>query len=461
MKAVILAGGEGTRRRPWTLGRPKPMIPLVHRPVLEHLLLLLRGHGITEVLLTVQYQARRIQDYFGDGAALGMRLQYSVEEVPLGTAGAVKLAAHLLDETFLVLSGDALTDIDLTALVDYHRDTNAVAPLALTRWANPLGYGVVTTDPSGHIRRFLEKPSWGEVISDTINTGIYVLEPAVLRQCPAGRPGDFSQDLFPALLARGQPLYGYVASGYWTDVGTLDEYARACFDVLHGRVQVEVGAPSERPGVWCEQGADIAADAQLSGPIYLGGGAQIGPGVVIEGPAVIGAHTRVARQAHIAHSILWPGCSVGERADLRGALVGARCMLAAHSVLCEGAVVGDACRVGAGARLEANVRVWPDKEIEAGATVSSSVVWGQRGQRRLFRGHSVGGVANQDVTPEFAARLGAAVGTTLPPGSTVAVNRDLSRTSRMLKRALIAGLSSAGINVRDCASVPLPVFRHD
>ncbi len=464
MKAVVMAGGEGSRLRPLILGRPKPMVPIVNRPVMEHILLLLKRHGITEVVVTVQYLARVIQEYFGDGAALGMRLHYSVEEVPLGTAGSVKQAEPVLDETFLVISGDALTDLDLTAIVDYHRARKAVATLTLTRMSNPLEYGVVITDQTGRIQRFQEKPSWSEVISDTINTGIYVLEPEVLRQCPAGRPFDFSQDLFPALLAAGRPLYGYMAGGYWTDVGTLGEYARACFDVLTGAVQAETGPSGqqrgERAGVWCEEDTTVDPRARLSGPIYIGPGCQIGPEVVIEGPAVIGAHTRVEQHARMARSILWPRCTVGVQADLRGAIVGERCVLDAHCALREGAVVADGCRVGAGALVQANVKIWPDKEIEAGATVASSLVWGERSPRRLFQGATVAGLANREVTPAFAARLGAAYGTTLPPGSTVALNRDPYRTTRMIKRALIAGLPSAGIDVADCASIPLPVFRY-
>ncbi len=267
MKAVVMAGGEGSRLRPLTVRRPKPMVPIVNRPVMEHILLLLKRHGITEVVLTVQYLARIIQDYFGDGSALGMRLHYSVEDVPLGTAGSVKLAEHLLDETFLVISGDALTDFDLTKIVEYHRAKHAVATLTLKSVPDPLEYGVVVTDATGHIQRFLEKPSWSEVISDTINTGIYVLEPEVLQRCPTGQSFDFGQDVFPALLADGKPIYGCVMeTGYWTDVGTIQEYSRACFDVLEGKVQVELPEQSERPGIWCGPGVEIAANARLTGP---------------------------------------------------------------------------------------------------------------------------------------------------------------------------------------------------
>ncbi len=461
MKAVVMAGGEGSRLRPLTIGRPKPMVPIVNRPVMEHILLLLKKHGITEVVVTLQYLANVIQDYFGDGESLGMTLHYSVEDVPLGTAGSVKLAERLLDDTFLVISGDALTDYDLTSIIKYHKAKKAVATLTLTHVDNPLEYGVVITDNTGHIQQFLEKPSWSEVISDTINTGIYVLEPEVLKRCPPGQPFDFSQDLFPGLLADGRPIYGYVPTGgYWTDVGTIEEYMRACFDALEGKVEMSIGNPGARPGLWCGPGATTSPAATLNGPVYIGHDVTIAAGVVIDGPAVIGDNSSVEARAHIARSVLQGSCYVGERAELNGALVGEGSVLKSGVMLMEGVVVGDSCTIDEGAVVQSNVKIWPNKGIEAGATVSSSIVFGRQGQRMLFRRHAVSGLVNIDVTPEFAAKLGAAYGATLPLGATVAINRDLYRTSRMIKRALISGVPSAGVNVSDCESLPLPVLRY-
>jgi mannose-1-phosphate guanylyltransferase/phosphomannomutase len=193
MKAVVMAGGEGTRLRPLTSNQPKPMVPVVGRPCMEHIVELVKQHGISDVVATLAYMPQIISGYFGGGSHLGIELDYSIEEVPAGTAGSVKLCQHYLDETFLVLSGDALTDIDLSAVVDFHRRNGAVATLALKRVPNPLEFGVVITDPDGRIERFLEKPTWGEVFSDTINTGIYVLEPEVLDHIPDEDPYDFSK----------------------------------------------------------------------------------------------------------------------------------------------------------------------------------------------------------------------------------------------------------------------------
>src|SRR5207247_5081971 len=219
MRAVVMAGGEGTRLRPLTSNQPKPMVPIVGKPCMEHILELLREHGMTDVVITVAFLPQAIRSYFGDGSALGMQIGYSVEESPLGTAGSVRLAAKQLDETFLVISGDALCDVDLSKLVEFHKERGAAVTIGLKSVENPLEFGIVVTDEEGRIERFLEKPSWGQVFSDTINTGIYVLEPEVLKHVPADRPFDFSKELFPYLLEMGRPLYGHVMDGYWQDIG--------------------------------------------------------------------------------------------------------------------------------------------------------------------------------------------------------------------------------------------------
>ncbi|MGN6798152.1 MAG: nucleotidyltransferase family protein, partial [Gaiellaceae bacterium] len=200
MKAVVMAGGEGTRLRPLTSNQPKPMVPIVGKPCMEHILELLREHGFEDVVVTVAFLPQAIRSYFGDGTSLGLNIQYSVEESPLGTAGSVRLASDVLDETFLVISGDALCDIDLRQIVDFHKEKGAAVTIGLKSVENPLEFGIVVTDEDGKVERFLEKPSWGQVFSDTINTGIYVLEPEVLEHVPTDRPFDFSKELFPLLL---------------------------------------------------------------------------------------------------------------------------------------------------------------------------------------------------------------------------------------------------------------------
>ena len=461
MKAVVMAGGEGSRLRPLTISRPKPMVPIVGRPVAEHILNLLKEHGITEVVMTVQYLASNIEDYFGDGSQFGMTIHYSREETPLGTAGSVKNAEELLrDDDFLVISGDALTDFNLTKIIEYHRERKAMATLTLAHVTNPLEYGVIITDDAGHITQFLEKPGWAQVFSDTINTGIYVLNPKVLSYFEPDTVYDFSNELFPLLLKNGDPLYGYIADGYWCDVGNLTEYVRANSDILNGNVRLRVPGRNIGGDIWVEEGVEIAPDAQIYGPIYLGASTRVLSGAKINGPCAVGSYAIVDAQATIDRSVIWDNSYIGEYSEIRGATVGSHTSLKSKAVIFEGAVVGDDCVLGEGSIVQPNVKIWPKKEIENGAVVANSIVWGNQGRRSLFGRFGVTGLVNIDITPDLAAKIGAAYGAVLKKGSRVCVNRDAHRTPRMIKRAVISGLPSAGINVHDLTTVPIPVARY-
>ncbi len=267
MKAVVMAGGEGTRLRPMTTSMPKPLLPIVNKPIMEHVLRLLQRHEFSETVVTVQFLASLVRNYFGDGEDFGMPLHYATEETPLGTAGSVKNAEDLLrDETFLVISGDALTDFDLTDLVEFHREKGALVTVCLTRVPDPLEFGITIVDDEGRVQRFLEKPTWGQVFSDTVNTGIYVMEPEVFDYVTEGESVDWSGDVFPRLLKEDQPIYGYVAEGYWEDVGTHESYLRAQADVLSGKVDVDIDGFEVSPGVWVAEGADVHPDAILDRP---------------------------------------------------------------------------------------------------------------------------------------------------------------------------------------------------
>ncbi len=459
MKAVVMAGGEGSRLRPLTLGRPKPMVPIVNQPVMAHIIDLLKKHGITDIVVTLQYRAEDIQDHFGDGKNYGVSIRYTVEEVPLGTAGSVKLAEEMLDETFIVISGDALTDFDLGAIIKYHNDRQAMATLTLTRVANPLEYGVVILDDDGHVRQFQEKPSWGEVFSDTVNTGIYVIDPRIFQYMDKNVVYDWSQQIFPQMLERGDPIFGYVADGYWSDVGSLNDYMRSNADMLERKVKIDMPGKHLGGNIWVEDDVEIAPDAQLYGPIYLGPGVKVKGGAIIRGPTVIRDFTIVDNRATIDRSIVWRNSYIGERAELRGSIVSRQCNIKGRAMLFEGVVLGDNTIVGESAVIAPNVKVWPSKEIERGATVNTSLIWGSQGRRVLFGRYGVTGLVNVDITPEFAAKLGAAYGAILPKGSSVAVNREPHHTPRMIKRAILSGLPSAGVNVSDLGNLPIPVAR--
>lgn len=460
MKAVIMAGGAGSRLRPITIERPKPMITVVNKPVLGHILSLLKREGIRDVIITVQYLASYIQDYFGDGRSLGMNLSYVAEENPLGTAGSVKNVQSLLDDTFLVLSGDAIIDFDLKEIIAFHHEKQALATVVLHPVPNPLAYGVIITNEDGYVTQLLEKPSWGEVISDTVNTGVYVFEPKVLEFIPSNQPFDFAQELFPKLLSLNLAIAGYVSHDYWCDIGSVSTLQQGVSDILLGKVRgIDLGEPLIDQ-IWVTGEVDIDPSAQLVGPIFLGNAVKIKAHAVITGPTVIRDYTVIEEYAEIDHAIIWRNCYIGKGVLLRGAIVLRHCSLKAQSVVYEGAVIGDGSIIGEAAVIHPGVKIWSGKEIDSSAIIRNSVIWGSQGRRALFARYGVSGMVNVDFTPEFSARLGAAFGATLPKGSLVTFNRDPHRSPRMLKRAAIAGLPSAGVRVADLGVQPIPVARY-
>ena len=454
-----MAGGEGSRLRPLTSSLPKPMLPLANRPMMEHVVTLLRQHGFDEIVVTVAYLASAIRNYFGDGREFGVKMVYATEESPLGTAGSVRNARAELAERFLVISGDVLTDIDLTAMVERHVEVGALATIGLTSVRNPLDFGIVITRPDGSIERFLEKPTWGQVFSDTINTGIFVFEPEIFDHIARSGPSDFSGDVFPALLAGGLPLFGAATSGYWEDVGTLDAYVRAHRDILDGKVSVEVPGFELTSGVWLGAGAELDPTARVSGPAIIGDNCRIGPGVQLGEYTVLGANVRVRRDAELERCVVHDNAYIGESAHLRGATIGRACDLRRRVRVEEGAVLGDACFVAEDAVIGAEVKIYPFKTVETGAVINSSIVWESKGARSLFGREGVSGLANVDITPELAVRLAMAYASTLPTDSLVVTSRDSSRSARMLKRAIMAGLNSGGVNVADLEVASVPVTR--
>jgi len=455
-----MAGGEGTRLRPMTSGMPKPLLPVVNRPVMEHVLRLLRRHGFTEVVVTVQFLASLVRNYFGDGEELGMALTYATEEEPLGTAGSVKNAeAALADGTFLVISGDALTDIDLTALVEFHRDKHALVTVCLTRVPDPLEFGITIVDDDGRVQRFLEKPTWGQVFSDTVNTGIYVMEPEVFDYVAAGQPVDWSGEVLPRLIEEGRAVYGYIADGYWEDIGTLQSYHKAHADVLEGRVEVDIDGFEISPGVWVAEGAEVDPQATLKGPLYVGDYAKVEAGAELREYTVLGSNVVVRSGAFLHRAVVHDNVFIGQQANLRGCVVGKNTDVMRAVRIDEGAVVGEECILEEEAIISTNVKVYPFKTIEAGAVIHSSVIWEARGQRSLFGARGVTGIINVEITPELVVRLTSAYATTLRKGATVVTARDHSRAARAFKRAVISALTSSALNVRDLETAPPPVAR--
>jgi mannose-1-phosphate guanylyltransferase/phosphomannomutase len=460
MKAVILAGGEGTRLRPLTSNQPKPMLPVANAPMMEHIVRLLAQHGFDDIVVTVAFLANHVRNYFGDGSDFGVRMRYATEESPLGTAGSVRNAMDELDETFLVISGDVLTDIDLTEVVKTHRNRRAFASIALKHVENPVEFGIVITKEDGTIERFLEKPTWGEVFSDAINTGIYVLEPGIFDFIPSGEVVDFSGDVFPGVLADGRPLYGHTVDGYWEDVGTLEAYRSAHDDILEGRVAIEIPGFEVRDGVWLGEGADLSPDAEVHTPVLIGDNSRIEAGAVLRPFAVLGADVVVKADAELERCVVHDHVYVGAGVRVRGAVVGRASDLRFSARIEENAVIGDEVFVGEHAIVNPSVKIYPNKIVDAGALVTSSIVWESRGARTLFGRRGVHGLANVDITSEVATRLAQAYGTALKKGDVVCTSRDTSRSARALKRSIIAGLQLSGVNVVDLelATVPLTRF---
>jgi mannose-1-phosphate guanylyltransferase/phosphomannomutase len=460
MKAVVMAGGEGTRLRPLTSNQPKPMVPIVGKPCMEHILELLRTHGFEDVVVTVAFLPQAIRSYFGDGTNLGLNIEYSVEESPLGTAGSVRLASGRLDDTFLVISGDALCDIDLGKIVEFHKERGAAVTIGLKSVENPLEFGIVVTDADGRVERFLEKPSWGQVFSDTINTGIYVLEPEVLRHVPTDRPYDFSKELFPLLLEMGRPIYGFVCDGYWQDIGNLDQYRQANFDALDERVQLNFEGLKIRGDVWIGAGVEIDDVEGVEGPAYIGNYCTISPESSVGPYTVLSPGTTLRERSRVSRSVIDSSCYIGRSAVVEGAIVGRNCDIRAHARVHEGVAIGDQVTLGDQSVVYPGVRIYPYKEVETGAQIHESLIWESRATTRVFAQDGVVGLVNVDLTPEIALRFGAALGTALKRGARVVASRESAPAYRMIKRALISGLNSTGIHVADLRTLPAPVGKH-
>ncbi|HDZ86491.1 MAG TPA: mannose-1-phosphate guanyltransferase, partial [Actinobacteria bacterium] len=459
LKAVLMAGGEGTRLRPLTSNQPKPMVNIFNQPVMSYIIELLKKYEIKDIVTTLQFLPQLIKNYYGDGSDLGINLNYAVEEEPLGTAGSVKNTEQFIDGTFLVISGDAITDFNLKKAIDFHKKKKSLATLVLARVESPLEFGVVITEKDGKITRFLEKPSWAQVFSDTVNTGLYILEPEVLDHIPSGKNVDFSKDLFPKLLKEKKPLYGYVADGYWCDIGNLEQYRQVHEDILNNKTKIKVPGIKMGSKVWVGNDASVHPSVKFKGSAFIGNHCKVEEGAVIGDGTIIGNNVVVKNNAKTAHSIIQENAYIGPSVSLDGCIVGKNCDVKNGVNVRHGAVVGDDCLIGANAIIKPNVKIYPFKSVDAGATISRSIIWETRGMRSLFGTDGISGIANVDITPELATRVAMAYGTSLAKESLVVTSRDTSRVSRFVKRAIIAGLTATGIHVRDLRVAPTPVNR--
>jgi len=463
LKAVVMAGGYGTRLRPLTIKRPKPMMPVAGRPMLEHIVRLLVRHGFKRILMLTYFFPETIEEHFGDGKGLGVQITYH-QDPPggLGTAGAVRSVTDSIDGSFLVISGDVITDFDLTHAWEFHRERGELATMVLTRVHNPLPFGVVITDEDSKVTRFLEKPSWGEVFSDTINTGIYIMEPGILDRIPEGISRDFSRDVFPGLLAEGQPPGAYVAQGYWKDIGSAVEYLQLHREISAGTIALDVPGEMrvlEEAVVYLGEGAEVSEDARFTGTVVIGDGARVSEDCRIR-DSFIGPGSTVQTSVRMRSSVLWDDVQIGRGCFVAGSVIGSRTQVRIRANIEEGSIISEDCLIGRGSIIRAGVRIWPEKVVEDGAVLSSDFIWGSRWRGTLFTGGIISGLANREITPEFAARLGAAFGATFPEHSTLSLSRGIHRSSRMIGEAIISGILSVGVGVHDARVTPIPVARH-
>jgi mannose-1-phosphate guanylyltransferase/phosphomannomutase len=468
MRAIILAGGFGTRLRPLTINYPKPMAPVANQPMMEHVVRLCEKHGFKDLLAMLHYSPEVIQRYFESGKNWDVKMAYLRPELDLGTAGCIRFASDfdtfpgLKDESFLVISGDVLTDVDLTKAWESHIERKAAVTVILTRTPNPLAYGVVITDEHDRIIRFLEKPTWGEVFSDTINTGIYIVSPEVLEHIPKDQPFDFSKNLFPRMLEMGFPLYGYVADGYWKDVGDLTEYRQSHMDILEKKVEVKLScrARKDNPNVCVGDHTEIEPGVRFNGSVIIGKRCSIARGAEIT-QSVIGNNVHIGSGATIRKSVVWDRSQIGPEVALREAVIGREVRMGQRARVEVGAIVGNRCEVGADAVIKPSVKMWPEKSLETGAVLSTSLVWGERWNRGLFGTVGISGLANIEITPELAAKVGAAYGAYLGKGAYVITSRDAHKASRLIKRAIISGLLASGVRVGDLRMLPIPIVRYE
>jgi len=375
LKAFILAAGLGTRLRPLTEEISKPMVPIVNKPVMEHIIELLAFHRIIDVIANLHYHADAIRGYFGGGSRWGVNITYSMEETLLGTAGGVRSAKEVLGkETFLVISGDALTDINLSELVRFHKEKKGIATMVLTEVDDPSKYGVVVTNGSGRIVRFQEKPPQGKAKSRLANSGIYVFEPEIFGYIPKGVFYDFGRDLFPLFLEEGLDFYGFTHNDYWNDVGSLEEYQRGNFDALEGKVRVNIPGNSLKESIWVGDNCEIQEGVILVGPICMGGNCLVKKNAKLLGPLIIGDNTIIDEGAVLYKGIKWGDGYIGKDASLIGSIIARFTQIKDKVAVMEDAVIGRGCVIGGGSVIHPSVRIGPDHVIDINSQVKEHIV---------------------------------------------------------------------------------------
>jgi len=462
VKAVVMAGGFGTRIQPLTNSRPKPMLPIMNKPMMEHTMMSLRDLGIKEFIVLLYFKPEIIKDHFGDGSDFGIKITYVIPDDDYGTAGAVKLAEEFIgDDNFIIISGDLVSDFDFQKIFDYHAEKKSKLTITLTSVDNPLEFGVVIADKNGKIEKFLEKPSWGEVFSDTINTGIYILEPEILQYIPKNENYDFGKDLFPGLMHEGVQLMAGHAEGYWRDVGNPESYRDVHDDILTGKVNFKIdGKRTEFPDgvLYTDETYSFDKSVEIIGTVVLGNNVNIGKGVKLNN-VVIGDNVTIGKDSKIRNTVIWNDVTIGKKVKLDGCVICNDNIIGKNVTASAGMILAEGCEIGQLVNVEQDITIWPDKVIEEASIVSHNLILGSRYKNSIFEHGMVIGKSNVEISCEMTTKLAEAFGAQLPVGSTVIVSRDANKNSRMLKRAFLGGLLSSGVNVIDYRDIPSAILR--
>ncbi|MEA3314240.1 MAG: sugar phosphate nucleotidyltransferase [Campylobacterota bacterium] len=463
MKAIILAGGFGTRIQPLTNSLPKPMLPILNKPMMEHIIIKLRDElGIKEMAVLLYFKPEIIKSHFGDGSSLGVKITYVQPDDDYGTAGAVAFAREFLDDTFIIVSGDLVTNFDFKKIAKFHKKKKSQLTITLTRVENPLQFGVVIANKDDRIEKFLEKPSWGEVFSDTINTGIYLIEPKILDYIPHGKNFDFAKDLFPTLMRDNIPLWGCSIDGYWRDVGNPQSYREVYQDIFKGEIELPIKGEAQKIDkgiVYLEKGVKLPEKIRINGTVVIDKGVKISEGATLTN-SCIGKNTKIKKHSEVINSVIWDDVTIGSKTKINNSIICNDNIIKDDVKASLGVIVAEKCEIGKKVSFEKDIIMWPEKIIDANSVVSNNVIWGTKYKSSIFENGKVTGRTNIELSVEMSTKLAESFGSILPIGSKVYISRDYHKSSRMLKRAFLSGLLATGIDVVDLFNAPSNVMRH-
>jgi len=463
MKAIVLAGGFGTRIQPLTNSIPKPMLPILNRPMMEHIILKLKNElNITEIGVLLYFKPDIIREHFKDGSDLGVNITYFQPDDDYGTAGAVAFAREFLNETFIIVSGDLVTNFEFKKIKKFHEEKKSKLTITLTSVENPLQFGVVIANENNQIEKFLEKPSWGEVFSDTINTGIYIIEPEVLEYIPYKKNFDFAKDLFPQLMSDNVPLWGCSLKGYWRDVGNPESYRDVYKDIFNKEIELTIKGEAlnvDNGVIYSESKIKLPEKIRVSGTVILGDNVTISEGVTLK-DCSIGNNVKIKKHSEVLDSVLWDEISIGSKTKINNSIICNNNVIKDEVKASFGVIMAEHCEVNKKVSFEKDIIMWPDKIVEESSVVSTNIIWGNKYKSSIFEEGAVIGRTNIELSCQMSTKLAEAFGSILPVGSNIYISRDYQSTTFMLKRAFLSGILATGVNVIDPGNVPSNVMRH-